>query len=101
MFDANLRALPNGHRFFAKVVSGFKGYDVTGELHQDNIVECVMLDNSEDNCEILLVKPGLSLRETSMEMEYLLVYEGDYDGTGFIDEDSVIIANQIIRSKFK
>ena len=49
MFDANLRHLPNGHKFFAEVWGCKKGCSLykLGVRKEDELVLCEMLDNDE------------------------------------------------------
>jgi hypothetical protein len=94
MFDANIRHLPKGKIFFAKVhyCLGTKLYDVG--VRVGDIIKCEMLSNSTENPSVKFYL-GNSTFETTHDAEFegcLVVYEGNIDGTGFIDEKSKKIA---------
>lgn len=98
MFDANLRHLPNGHKFFAEVGNCEKGCSLykLGVRKEDELVLCEMLDNDEENDHInptvrFLFKGNTAEIRSWEEGEKListwLVYAGDYDLEGFLPQD--------------
>ena len=95
MFDANMRCLPKG-RYFADVEGCCNGtlYDIGV---RNNMV--VMFDKHDDNDE----SPTVTVHHDgrSVEIAYKcttewLVYAGNYDLTGFIDERSLRLARIIV-----
>jgi hypothetical protein len=90
MFDANMRHLPKGHLFFAKVhyCSDCTLYEVG--MRSGDIIRCEMLSEGDDNPEVKFYF-GNGTFTTHSDIEYeesWLVYEGNLDGTGFIDKSS-------------
>lgn len=111
MFDANMRHLPNGHKFFAETGNIDKNSQMykNGFREKDTLVYCVMLDNDEDNDHdnplvMMYRKDGVSFYEKSQEngdelWSTWLVYAGDATLKGFLpqDKDTLIpIAKQIL-----
>lgn len=94
MFDANMRHLQKGKMFFAKV-----HYCTNTTLHYvgvrgGDIIKCEMLSDSTENPRVKFYF-GNGTFETTHDAEFegcLIVYEGNLDGTGFIDEESKKIA---------
>jgi len=94
MFDANMRQLPKGKMFFAKVhyCTNTTLFDVG--VRGGDIIKCEMLSNSNENPNVKFYF-GNATFETTHDAEFegcLVVYEGNIDGTGFIDEKSRKIA---------
>ena len=97
MFDANMRCLPKG-KYFADVEACYRGalYDIGV---RNNMV--VMFEKFDDNDEFPTVV--VHHRGNSVEVSYKrcmkehwLVYAGNYDLTGFIDERSLGLARNIV-----
>tara|TARA_R100000541_G_C1897352_1_gene83949 strand:+ start:16039 stop:16386 length:348 start_codon:yes stop_codon:yes gene_type:complete len=98
MFDANLRHLPNGHKFFAEVWGCKKECSLykLGVRKEDELVLCEMLDNDEENDHmnptVRFFFKGNTAEIKSWENEEKLlstwiVYAGDYDLKGFLPQD--------------
>jgi len=98
MFDANMRHLPKGRLFFAKA-----HYCDNTTLHKvgvraGDIIRCEMLSSSHENPSVKFYF-GNGTFETTHDAEFegcLIVFEGNQDGTGFIDDDSKRIAMAMI-----
>jgi len=88
MFDANMRYLPKGKKFFAEVFSAGKRLKKLG-VNKGELLLCHMLNESgEDPCVDILVNGKLiTISSGTGEMDFSdnLVYTGNHDGTGFID----------------
>jgi hypothetical protein len=85
MFDANLRHLPKGHKFFASI----EYINVDGIDVGDNVlVLCEMLSEESINPKIEFKANGSTYRLKHKDHfeEVLMVYQGNVDGTGFIDK---------------
>ena len=86
MFDANLRWLPRGMEFFAKV---HYVEDNDLGLVNDQLIFCKMLEESEENPRVEMFLPTGNIITRCEDLHYTwIVYEGAADGTGFIDEAS-------------
>ena len=86
MFDSNMRHLPKGMIFFAEIhsiVSGSKLYDLGYTV--GDVILCKMISKGHDNPAILV--DGVQI--TSNESWFItVVYSGNSDGSGFIDDMS-------------
>ena len=90
MFDANMKYLPKGWKFFAEV-SGAKGALANLGLKCGDIVQCHMLNESENNpCVDLLINGKITTIQNYKKGHGWydrLVYSGNLDGSGFIEEE--------------
>jgi hypothetical protein len=98
MFDANLRHLPNGHKFFAEIWGCSETCSLykLGIRKEDVLVLCEMLDNDEENdhenptirvfCESDSIVIDLKVEDDN-HYSMLLIYAGDYDLKGFLPKD--------------
>lgn len=99
MFDANLRGLPKGREFFAKVhwcEEGCSLYQVG--MRKGDLFRCKMLSDCEEDPEVVFYF-GNGVFETSDSKSgknSFLIYEGNIDGTGFIDEESRVKAMKML-----
>lgn len=91
MFDANMRWLPIGTEFWAKVHS----YSTEGALYREGIrsgdlVQCTMLSKEHNNPQVMFhLKNGNSVVIASDDNDCeWVIYEGNKDGSGFICEIS-------------
>ena len=100
MFDANMRYLPKGLKFFAKVWGVSQSLKDLG-VKVDDILMCHMLNDGHDNpCVDITIKGRIiSLDSDTDFYDNWLVYEGCQDGTGFIDKESKQIAMKLIEHK--
>ena len=97
MFDANMRHLPKGRRFFAEVFSVSPTLKGKG-LNLNDLVLCHMLNSNDANpCVDMMIK-GKVITVSSDNDFYgnWFVYAGNIDGTGFIDEELKRIAMNIV-----
>lgn len=91
MFDANLRHLPKGTWFFAKVYNA-KGRVLSAfGLQPDDIVVAHMLSDDHENPSITIYHKGKHITVDDQIDSYksMLVYEGNFDLTGFIKDESL------------
>ncbi|AFK66706.1 hypothetical protein COPG_00110 [Colwellia phage 9A] len=99
MFDANMSHLPKGFRFFAEVWSGERGQLKNHGLKSGDMVQCHMLnEDSKNPCVDLLIDGKLlTVQNYKKGGSYhdRLVYSGDLDGGGFIEEDRYYQAKPI------
>lgn len=100
MFDANMRHLSKGHKFFCKVYSLEEDSDLyraggrLGELYQ-----CTMLSKQHDNpmVEFIINEKPHNIR--SQQAGYFgswVIYEGGQDLADFINSDNLEIATKIM-----
>ena len=96
MFDANMRHLRKG-RYFADVASCSSGslYEI-GVRHS----MVVMFDKLDEDSDVSLITAyhdgkSIKVRCDARVSELWLVYAGNYDLTGFIDERSKALAKKI------
>jgi hypothetical protein len=93
MFDANLRYLKVGTEFFAKVHYCEKdSYLSTLGVKANDIVRGEMLSEEHKNPIVTLKLLSGDVNVDNDVDEWFIVYEGNIDGTGFIDESSRKIA---------
>ena len=112
MFDANMRHLPNGHKFFAETYTVDKDSYLycVGVRESDKLIYCVMLDNDEendhDNPLIRVYKKDdthfiTRSQEDGDELwSTWIVYAGDATLEGFLPQDKatlIPIAKQILK----
>lgn len=92
MFDANMRWLALGTKFWAKVQSCSPyGALYHAGIRSGDLVECTMLSNEHNNPRVMFhLKNGsnIVLRSNDDKGSEWITYEGNPDGTGFICEIS-------------
>lgn len=98
MFDANMRGLPKGKKFFAKADS----VDRLGKLYalglrKGELVLCHMLNSDNENPLVDLTINGktISVSDESEKYYTRLVYEGNQDLSDFICDESKFKAFEI------
>lgn len=102
MFDANMRYLPKGLKFFCKVHYCSNSELSARGVNKGDILECEMIDDCHDNPRVLFkIKNGeLTIKYTGKAdddfFETLCVYEGKLDLSGFICDKSKAVARSII-----
>ena len=103
MFDANMTHLPNGKEFFGKIhyLSANKDDALTKLGYKTgDLVQCVMLGEDNKNPKVKIVMAvGESTMTPNTTEDCWIVYEGDWDGSGFIDDDSKEKAAKILINK--
>ena len=99
MFDANMRHLPKGHKFFAKMWGVSDKIKSMG-VNVDDLVICHMLNDGNDNpCVDMMINKGLFTISSDKDFyDNWFVYEGNLDGTGFICEKSKSKAMKMLTS---
>lgn len=103
MFDANLRGLPVGMKFFAKVLGCQVGcYLYRHGVRDNDLIQCQMLQSDYEGADmgdvqISFVDQNFTFWEPETEGA-LLIYEGLVDGTGFIDDDSMAMAMDSLKN---
>jgi len=101
MFDANMRHLPKNHRFFAKVYSAKESTKLYRlGLRSGMLVQCKMRDKSDNNprCKLKISGKWHTMKYHDEFYDTWLVYEGNLDMTGFIDQESEEMARKLIVS---
>lgn len=89
MFDANMRHLPKGTKFFAKTYS-------TGNLMFAVPNKMYMCEMLEDDSENPVVDFGFAILRSQDCDESFLVFEGRQDLTGFISKESLLQAKKLL-----
>lgn len=95
MFDANMRHLTKGEVFFCKI---HYWENCPYNLKDGDIVRCQMLsDDSTDPLVAFLIDDnGRFIKHSDFFYDKLCTYEGNLDGTGFINNKSKEIAMSLI-----
>ena len=98
MFDANMRYLPYGHDFFAKVSGITKDHPLHKLKIRGRIILCKMLSGCHENPTVRFYngEDFIDITDGQSGRGSWIVYEGNKDGTGFINEESKRQAEQLI-----
>ena len=99
MFDANMRYIPKGKRFFAEVSSIAENGSLYGlGLRQGDVVFCHMLNQTPDNPMVDMLIGGRKITVSDIGCGYdWIVYAGNADGkSDFIDDKVKAKANQVL-----
>lgn len=100
MFDANMRYIPKGRVFFAKVhwIDKGIGFDLF-DVKEGDILKCEMLNDDNENARVKFIfdKGSFEISNDCDDNDGFIVYEGNIDGTGFIDKKSKRIAMNMIK----
>lgn len=102
MFDANMRCLPVGHQFFAKVHHCNLGCGLYKKGIRDNqLLLCRKITDCEESPDVIAIinDEEITINYKDDFFDCLLVYEGNADGSGFINDHSRLRAAQIIDRK--
>jgi len=99
MFDANMRYLPKGLKFFAKAHGVSDSINRMG-VNIGDLILCRMLNKGNDNPIVDMLINGKLFSVSSDKDFYdnLFVYEGCFDGSGFIDKHSKNKAMNILNN---
>lgn len=102
MFDANMRYLKAGTKFFAKV----HYLDEESALHSygikaNDLIICQMMDDDHTAPSIIihLEEEVDAYFRDSLTEDSWIVYEGKYDLTDFINKKSLAIAKRMLNVK--
>ena len=100
MFDANMRHLPKGKRFFAKICGLKEGHPVRYIGINSNLVLCEMLSDEHENPTVRFYgsKCNVDVSDSESGIGSWLAYEGNEDLTGFICNESKAMAEGILNS---
>lgn len=87
MFDANMRYLPRGRRFFAEVYTVSEKLKSEG-INTGDLILCHMLNSGhEEPCVDVLVNDKLlTISSHKNFTDNWFVYAGNQDGPGFIND---------------
>ena len=98
MFDANMRGIPKGRKFFAEVYSTNKKLKNLG-VSSGDLIYCHMLNsNNENPCVDMMIGGHLTAVANDTDFdEKWLVYAGNADGTSFICDKLKVRASKILR----
>ena len=107
MFDANLRALPKGHKFFAELWACKKNSSMYNKgLRKGDVILCEMLSEDEYDGASLDVRDNPTIKVFLSKEEWFevksweededllstwLVYSGDADLTGFLPQEKHVL----------
>ena len=82
MFDANMRHLPKGYKFFAKCWGNGGNEKLINEgIGKDSIFLCTMLSKGSENPAVMIGNTQLTNKEIFYDST--IFYCGSLDGTGF------------------
>ena len=98
MFDANMRHIPKGKKFFVKVCGVSELHKVRELDLKCNVVLCEMLSEDNDNPIVRFFDNNTSVDISDEEsgIGSWIKYEGNTDGSGFISEDSWELAYEVM-----
>lgn len=88
-FDANMRHLPAGHEFFAKVWECGKDTKLYSlGVRQGDILRCDMIEDDPLSGVIFHIDGDTYIQGPDDDFyDIWLVYEGNTDGTGFLSDE--------------
>lgn len=96
MFDANMRYLPKGKKFFAKIT--YLDMEEQAQLYKKgyksgDILVCEMLTDchKEPYVRVTEKEGSFILKDSDSEWDWI-IYEGNQDGTGFLNGWEKMIA---------
>jgi hypothetical protein len=89
MFDANMRHLPKGKKFFAEMCGVRENHPIKQFNLTSRLILCEMLSDCNDNPTVRFFHGGKFMDMTDDEdgRGSWFVYSGNIDGTGFICDD--------------
>ena len=98
MFDANMRYIKRGERFFAEVGSIDKNDKLYAfGLRAGDVVMCHMLNDSPDNPLVDIIICGKIRTTSDSNYNTWIRYAGNIDGkSGFIKNDVKAKANKVL-----
>ena len=88
MFDANMRYLPKGHKFFAEMCGTRKDHPIRQFDLKSRLVPCEMLSDNNENPTVRFYcgNKFMDMTDSECGIGSWFVYAGNKDGTGFIDD---------------
>lgn len=88
MFDANMRHLPKGHRFFAEMCGVREDHPIRQLDLKSRLVLCEMLSDDNENPTVRFYCDNSFIDMTDNEcgIASWFVYTGNEDGSGFIND---------------
>ena len=101
MFDANMRYLPKGKKFFCKLHSLTKESPLAQYgAQRGNVILCEMLDKTAKHPRVKFIFPKgeVVMQPVYRKVHTWAVYEGNEDLTGFIDDNSKKEASKYLRN---
>lgn len=98
MFDANMRHLPKGYKFFAEMCGTRKDHPIRQLDLTSRLVLCEMLSEEHGNPTVRFfcgdVYVDISNNESGIGSWF--VYSGNKDGSGFINDKSKAEAMRVL-----
>lgn len=97
MFDANMRYIRSGNRFFAELTSLDKEDKTKHGLKRHDVVLCYMVTESHENPTVIMMVNGDHVEVSSDASGYSwFVYAGRPNGNGFIERKVKLKALNIL-----
>ena len=87
MFDANMRYIPFGRRFFAELIAPDANDKVSHGLNQGDVVLCYMCTEGPKNPSVIMMVNSDHIEASCRSTGHAwFIYAGRTDGSGFIDD---------------
>jgi hypothetical protein len=101
MFDANMRYIKSGYRFFAKL-SFLDKADKTGHgLNNNDVVLCYMITAGHENPTVIMMVEGKHIPVSCHDSMFSwFSYAGHTDGTGFINDKVKAKALKVMKGEW-
>lgn len=101
MFDANMRHLPKGKKFFAEMCGVREGHPIRYCGVKSRLVMCEMLSDEHENPTVRFYgdERNVDISDSESGIGSWFVYAGNIDGTGFINDELEAAAMNIIKDK--
>ncbi len=102
MFDANMRYIKSGSRFFAELISQDEKDSSGHGLKRNDVVSCYMTTDSHENPTVIMMTKGDHIAVSCAESKFSwFVYAGRPNGTGFIHEKVKVKAKAILGGEWE
>lgn len=98
MFDANMRHLPKGKKFFAEMCGVREGHPIRYCGVTSRLVMCKMLSDEHENPIVRFYgdKRNVDISDSESGIGSWFIYAGNIDGTGFINDELEAMAMDVI-----
>jgi hypothetical protein len=101
MFDANMRYIKSGNRFFAELNSLDEDDKTDHGLSSGDVVLCYMVTAGHKNPTVIMMTEGKHIPVSCNTSRYSwFVYAGSPDGSGFIDDKVKAKALKIMKGEW-
>ncbi len=101
MFDANMRHLPKGKKFYAEMCGVREQHPVRSLELDSRLILCEMLSDDNENPTVRFYGRSSSVDVTDNEsgIGSWFIYGGNVDGTGFISDESKLAYQLLLKGE--